>query len=127
MMNFHSSSLSWRGTWSWSISDYQRKSVSTFSWSSKTKVSEKTPCSRPCPITAAPAPARVRPPTAPRPRTRRRPIGAAGTGAWTIAWPHWQIPLRRPPLPSCQRRRCRSVKTITCKKENTYSTFNWGL
>lgn len=119
-------SLSWRENWRTNISDYRRKSASTFSWSSRTKVSERTPCSRPCPTTAArpPAPGRARPPTAPRRRTRRRPIAAPGTGAWTIALPHWPIPLPRPPLPSCPRRRCPSVKTIVKRKMHT---FNWGL
>lgn len=105
------------------ISDYQRRSASTFSWSSRIKVSDRTPCSHTCPITAAlpRAPARARPPTALRPLTHQRLIGVPGTGAWTIAFPHWLIPLPpHPTLPSCQRRSCRSVRIITCKKENTY-------
>lgn len=120
-----SSSLSWRGNWRRSTSDSRRKSASTSSWSSRTKASERTPCSRPCPTTAArpPAPGRARPPTAPRRRTRRRPIAAPGTGAWTIALSHWPIPLPRP-LPSCRRQRCRSVKIIVKRRMHS---FIWGL
>lgn len=105
-----------------SISSYRRRSVSTFSWSSRTKVSKRTPCARLCPTTAAQVPARARdrPPTAPPLLTHRRPIAAPGTGAWTIASPHWLIPLPHLPLRSCQRRRCRSVKGNTCKKEYNY-------
>lgn len=120
MRNFHCSSLSWRGNWTRSLSDYRRKSASTCSRSSKTKVSERTPCSHLCLIIAAPALARARPPTAPRPPTRQRPIEAPGIGAWTIALPHWPIPRPRLPPLSCRRGRCRSVRIITCKKENTY-------
>lgn len=116
-----SSSLSWKGTWKRSTSDSQRKSASTCNWSCRTKVSERTPCSHLCPVTAAPAPAPDPPPTAPRHRTHRRPTGPAGTG--TIAAPRSPIPLPHPPLPSYQRQRCRSVKII-CKKEHV---FNWGL
>lgn len=120
MTSFHCFSLSWTELWRTSISGYLRKSASTFSWSSKTKVSVRTPSTPPCPTTAAPARVPVRPPTAPRPPTRRRPVGSPGTGAWTIASPHWPIPLPRP-LPSYQRQRCHSAKIIlTCTKKDKH-------
>lgn len=114
----HSSSLSWKGSWMRSISSFLRRSVSTSTWSSRTKVSERTPCARLCPITAARVPALARdpPPTAPHLRTRQRLIAAPGTGAWTIASPHWLIPLPRLPLLSCRRRRCHTVKGIIVKR-----------
>lgn len=118
-----------RRNWRRSTSICRKRSVSTCSWSSRTRVCRRTPSSHPFPTTAAPAPVRVqaRPPTAPRPPTLRRQIGRSGIGARTLARSRWTIPIPRL-LPSYQRQRCRSVKLtrfVQCKKE--MQTFNWGL
>lgn len=122
-------SLSWIGNWKRSITAFPRRSASTYSSSCKTKISKRTRCSPPCPIIAVPVQARARPPTAPRPLTRQRPVGALCTGAGTIAPSLWPIPLHRPPRPSCQTQKCRSIKTFTHSKEYTtgvYSDCNVG-
>lgn len=122
-------SLSWIGNWKRSITAFPRRSASTYRSSCKTKISKRTRCSPPRPIIAVPVQARARPPTAPRPLTRQRPVGALCTGAGTIAPPLWPTPLRRPPRPSCQTQKCRSIKTFTRSKEYTtgvYSDCNVG-